>query len=157
MPSLATSWMISSSLSQTSNLVQTNIYASFGSQCGTSSLKINCIFPKLNDFMTCPRTNRWEETVMSRLHTGHPYVTHSFSLTREELPMCTARDDRATSRWTYLTVLFWSYWDKRGTFCRSVTADFIAQHIYSQNMTYVCTNLPLCTTYYLTLLSENQD
>ena len=31
---------------------------------------------------------------MSRLHIGHPYVTHAFSLTREEPPLCIARGER---------------------------------------------------------------
>ena len=29
-----------------------------------------------------------EETVMARLHIGHSFITHSFLLKGEELPMC---------------------------------------------------------------------
>ena len=41
-------------------------------------------------------TNRKEETVMARLHIGHSFITHSFLLKGEELPMCFGCDKRLT-------------------------------------------------------------
>ena len=33
---------------------------------------------------------RKEDTVLKRLHVGHPYLTHSFILRKEEAPVCVA-------------------------------------------------------------------
>jgi len=40
--------------------------------------KLYKIFPILKECIVCPRTNRKEETVVARLHTGHSFITHSF-------------------------------------------------------------------------------
>ena len=44
-------------------------------------------FPKLNDCTSCPRSKRREEVVISRLHTGHSYVTYAFLL-KERSHLC---------------------------------------------------------------------
>ena len=49
--------------------------------------KLHTIFPNLKDCTACPRTNRKEETVISRLHIGHSYITHSFLSKGEEHPL----------------------------------------------------------------------
>ena len=59
-----------------------------------SSRKIHKILPDLKDCIACPRTNRKEETVMARLHIGHSFLTHSFLLKGEELPVCIGCDKR---------------------------------------------------------------
>ena len=41
-------------------------------------------------------SNRREETVLSRLHIGHLYVTHSFLLKGEEPPVCIRCDELLT-------------------------------------------------------------
>ena len=50
----------------------------------------------LKECISCPRTNRKEETVMARLHIGHSFLTHSFLLKGEEPPMCIGCDKRLT-------------------------------------------------------------
>ena len=57
-----------------------------------SSRKIHKIFPALKECIVCPRTNRKEETVMARLHIGHSFITQSFLLKGEELPVCIGCD-----------------------------------------------------------------
>ena len=52
------------------------------------------IFSKLNYCITCPQTNRKEETVISRLHIGHLYITCSFLLKGEEPPVCILCDEQ---------------------------------------------------------------
>ena len=54
--------------------------------------KLYKIFPVLKECISCPRKNRKEETVMARLHIGHSFLTHSFSLKGEEPPMCIGCD-----------------------------------------------------------------
>ena len=49
--------------------------------------KLHEVFPQLNDCISCPRSNRREETLISRLHIGHSYVTQSFLLKGEEPPV----------------------------------------------------------------------
>ena len=44
-------------------------------------------FPKPNDCISCPRSNRREEVVISRLHTGHSYMTYAFLL-KERSHLC---------------------------------------------------------------------
>ena len=67
------------------------------------------IFPHLKDCTFCPRTNRKEESVTSRLHcNGHSYITHSFLLMGEKPPVCIACDERIKYR-TSFTFLFWFY------------------------------------------------
>ena len=40
--------------------------------------KLHEVFPQLNDCISCPRSNSREETLISRLHIGHSYITRSF-------------------------------------------------------------------------------
>ena len=58
--------------------------------------KLRKIFSDLKDCPICPLTSRREETVISRLHIGQLYITHSFLLKGEEPPMCIACDERLT-------------------------------------------------------------
>ena len=51
----------------------------------------------------CRRTERKEETVTARLHIGHSFITHFFSLKGEELPMCIGRDELLTIEHILLT------------------------------------------------------
>ena len=55
--------------------------------------KLHQIFPVLKECIVCPRTNRKEETVRARLHIGHSFITHSFSLKGEEPPVCIGCDE----------------------------------------------------------------
>ena len=50
-----------------------------------------------------PRKNRKEETVMARLHIGHSFLTHSFLLKGEELPMCIGCDEHLTIEYISIT------------------------------------------------------
>ena len=38
--------------------------------------KLHKIFSFINDCIICPRTNRKEKTVITRLHIGHSFITH---------------------------------------------------------------------------------
>ena len=40
--------------------------------------KLHEVFLQLNDCIACPWSNRREETLFSRLHIGHSYITRSF-------------------------------------------------------------------------------
>ena len=50
--------------------------------------KLHNISPNINEFLTSSRTNRREQTVLSRLNIGYSYMTHSFLLKREDPPFC---------------------------------------------------------------------
>ena len=67
--------------------------------------KLYKIFPKFKELkcIVCPRTNRKEETVRARLHIGHSFITHSFSLKGEEPPVCIGCDERLTIEHILLT------------------------------------------------------
>ena len=52
------------------------------------SNKLHDILPKLSDKLLTFCNTRKENTVLIRLHIGHSYFTHSFSLTKEEPPVC---------------------------------------------------------------------
>ena len=65
--------------------------------------KLYKIFPILKECIVCPRRNRKEETVMARLHIGHSFITYSFLLKGEELPMCIRCDKRLTVEYILLT------------------------------------------------------
>ena len=56
--------------------------------------KLYEILPKLKDRnkLKGKTKNRKEETILSRLHIGHSWVSHSFILRREERPRCFACD-----------------------------------------------------------------
>ena len=53
--------------------------------------KLRKISSKLNEFLTSCPSNRSEETVLSRLHVGHSYMTHSFLLKGEDPTFCVPR------------------------------------------------------------------
>ena len=57
----------------------------------------------LKECIVCSRTNRKDETVMARLHIGHSFITHSFSLMGEEPPVCIGCDKRLTTEHILLT------------------------------------------------------
>ena len=65
--------------------------------------KLHNIFPVLKGCIVCPQTNRKDETVMARLHIGHSFITHSFSLMGEEPPVCIGCDKRLTIEHIVLT------------------------------------------------------
>ena len=65
--------------------------------------KLYKIFPVLKECISCPPTNRKEETVMARLPIGHSFFTHSFLLKGEEPPMCIGCDKRLTIEHILLT------------------------------------------------------
>ena len=65
--------------------------------------KLYKIFPVLKECIVCPQTNRKEETVIARLHIGHSFITHSFLLKGEELPVCIGCDKRLTIEHILLT------------------------------------------------------
>ena len=50
--------------------------------------KRHSIASLLSDKLTTNRNNRREETVLSRLHIGHSYLTHAHLLKREAPPVC---------------------------------------------------------------------
>jgi ribonuclease HI len=58
--------------------------------------KLYKTFPKLKECVTPLRSNRREETIISRLHIGHSYMTHSFLLKGEEPPVCIPCDELLT-------------------------------------------------------------
>ena len=59
---------------------------------GNPNNKLFKIVPNISDCIPRCRTNRKEETVLSRLHIGHSYFTHSYLLKRTEQPYCYACD-----------------------------------------------------------------
>ena len=65
--------------------------------------KLYKLFPILKECIVCPWRNRKEETVMARLHIGHSFITHSFLLKGEELPVCIGCDKRLTIEHILLT------------------------------------------------------
>ena len=65
--------------------------------------KLHKIFPVLKECIVCSRTNRKDETVMARLHIGHSFITHSFSLMGEEPPVCIGCDKCLTIAHILLT------------------------------------------------------
>ena len=54
--------------------------------------KFHEILPKLPDKLLFFCNTRKENTVLNRLHIGHSYLTHSFILRKEEVPVCVACD-----------------------------------------------------------------
>ena len=50
--------------------------------------KLFQVLPNLSDRLPTVSKNRKEETILSRLHIGHTYVTHSFPLKNEDPPWC---------------------------------------------------------------------
>lgn len=60
----------------------------------------------LHDCISCPGTNRIEETVISRLHIGHSFFV--FVLKGEEPPVCIP-----CNHWTYSAYLVWFHRNKQ--------------------------------------------
>ena len=65
--------------------------------------KLHQIFPVLKECIVCPRTNRKEETVIVRLHVGQSFITHFFSLKREEPPVCIGCNERLSTEHILIT------------------------------------------------------
>ena len=59
-------------------------------ETGLVSNKFLEILPKLPDKLLSFCNTRKENTVLTRLHIGHSYLTHSFILRKEEAPVCVA-------------------------------------------------------------------
>ena len=59
-------------------------------ETGLVSNKFHEILPKLPDKLLSFCNTRKENTVLNRLHIGHSYLTHSFILRKEEVPVCVA-------------------------------------------------------------------
>ena len=75
-----------------------NKYVCFGSHSGEKfpENKLHKTFPNLKNCTICPWTDRREDTVISSLHVGHCYITHSYLLMGEEPPVCITCDKRLT-------------------------------------------------------------
>ena len=58
--------------------------------------KLHQVFPDLKECIVYPWTNKKENTVIAQLHIGHSFITHSFLLKGEELPMCIGCDEHLT-------------------------------------------------------------
>ena len=54
------------------------------------SNKSHKMLSKLSDHLLSFCNTREEITVLNRLHIGHTYLTRSFSLRKEEIPVCVA-------------------------------------------------------------------
>ena len=65
--------------------------------------KLYQIFPVLKECISYPWKNRKEETVMAQLLIGHSFLTHSFLLKGEELPLCIRCDKCLTIEHILLT------------------------------------------------------
>ena len=59
-------------------------------ETGLVSNKFHEILPILTDTLLFFCNTRKENTVLNRLHIGHSYLTHSFILRKEEVPVCVA-------------------------------------------------------------------
>ena len=59
-------------------------------ETGFVSNKFHEILLKLPDKLLYFTNTRKEDTVLNRLHIGHSYLTHSFILRKEEVPVCVA-------------------------------------------------------------------
>ena len=57
-------------------------------ETGLASNKFHKILPKLPDKLLSFCNTRKENTVLNKLHIGHSYLTHSFILRKEEVPVC---------------------------------------------------------------------
>ena len=60
------------------------------------SNKFHEILPKLQDKLLPFRNTRKENTVLNRLQISHSYFAHSFTLRKEEAPVCVACNDLIT-------------------------------------------------------------
>ena len=59
-------------------------------ETGSVSNKFQAILPKHPDKLLSFCNTRKENTVLNRLHIDHSYLTHSFILGKEEVPVCVA-------------------------------------------------------------------
>ena len=64
--------------------------------------KLHTTCPKLKYCISCPRTNRREETVISRLHISHSYMTPTTLLKGDEPSLCIPCDDLLTIEYILL-------------------------------------------------------
>ena len=60
--------------------------------------KLRSIKPNLTDSLQSVIGNRREESVLSRLHIGHSFLTHAFILKREDPPECVPCNEHLTMR-----------------------------------------------------------
>ena len=82
---------------------------------GIPLLKVNklwAIQPDRSDPLPKVTTNRKEESVLTRLHIGHSYLTHSFLLKEEEeKPVCIGCDENLTIE--HILLDCWDFYDIR--------------------------------------------
>ena len=70
------------------------------------------IQPDRSDHLPNISSNRREESVLSRLHIGHSYLTHSFLLKEEEeKPVCIGCDENLTIE--HILLHCWDFYDIR--------------------------------------------
>ena len=62
------------------------------------SNKFHEILPKLPDKLLSFSNTRKENTVLDILHIGHSYLTHSFILRKEEVPVCVVCNSVITAK-----------------------------------------------------------
>ena len=89
--------------------------------------KLQNIFSNLKECVVCPQTNRKKETVISRLHIGHSFSTHSFLMKGEEPPVCIVCDERLTIKHILLTCS--DFTDTRESCFTSQSLHFLFQDI----------------------------
>lgn len=63
-----------------------------------TSNKLFKFMPKLSEPLPHVNTNRKDQTVLTRLHIGHSYLTHSYLLRKEDPPRCNTCDQLQTIR-----------------------------------------------------------
>ena len=74
--------------------------------------KLWVIQPDRSDHLPSISSNRREESVLSRLHIGHSYLTHSFLLKEEEeKPVCIGCDENLTIE--HILLHCWDFYDIR--------------------------------------------
>ena len=73
--------------------------------------KLHEIRPQLTEHLLSASGSRKNETVLTRLHTGHSFLTHSFLLKREDPPFCHACDVPFSIK--HLLIDCWDVYDVR--------------------------------------------
>ena len=76
--------------------------------------KLHDFYPVLDDIPRCYFSNRKEETVFTRVRTGHSFFTHGFLLKGEEPPHCYACDERFSIK--HILIDCWDLHDTRKKF-----------------------------------------
>ena len=125
MPSMAISRRRSPFLVHKTTCKQISIRA-LAVRAGKSFLNniiITCMFLKLRDCITCPRTKKREETVIYWLHGDLSYVAHSFLFKGEEPPVSIACDERLTVE--HILLICSGLIETRETFYSLITDGFI--------------------------------